>query len=189
MINKFKESILGFKAKKDLKQIESFIQAFQLEYLTQEEIDFYTTHMEDDKLRLMIMRCLAFSKDFNPTILSRCPRTDFNILCVMVAKRFMAQGDSLIGELLLSNRTHNIVGYNIQDVFDIISRNYLEGLSGAAANVMRTMLDLIKPVVFSGCINTRQLVMYGRDTDGDEVVLQPKDVTAGLVSVILGGNK
>lgn len=189
MINKFKESILGFKAKKDSKQIQKFIDAFQLEYLTPEEIDFYTTNMEDDRLRLMIMKCLSFSKDFNHTILLRCSRVDFNILCAMVAKRFINDGENLIGELLLSNRTGNIVNYNIEDVIDIISKKYVEGLSSEAENVMNMVLTQIRPSVFSSCMNTRKLVMFNSDIHGDEVVLQPRDVISGLVSIILGGSK
>lgn len=187
MLNKIKAGFMEFKAKKDANEIQKIIEKFQLEPLTDNEIEFYTSNMEDDGLRLMILKYLSQVKDFNPTILLRCSRRDFNILCVMIAKSFIANGNELIGELLLSNRTTSTIDYNIDEIFEVISKNCIDGLSDNASKLMQHMLTFIKPIVVSACINTRKLVAYHDEKHNEEVVIQPKDVTSGIISITLGG--
>lgn len=192
MFRRLAEKLEGFnlhesKAKKGMKEIKRFIETLGLEELSAEEIAFYNQNLvTNESMRHTILQILASTNGIDISTFQTYSSRDFDILNVMVAKYLMKHDNQAIGELLLSNRGTGIVDYDVEDVFEIIKRNYMEGLDDEVAPVMNQLMSIIKPIVVKVCITSREIVLYNDDSNGQEIILQPRDVTVGLMSILLG---
>lgn len=195
MFRRFKEKLEEMNLYKSpeskfIEELRRFVDMLGLETLTEEEIEFYNQNLDTSEyMRLDILQNIALVKGFEPTIFEMCSAEDFCILNVMIAKYLIQNDNLVIGELLLSNKSTSILNYSADEVFEIIKRNYIDGLSEEVMPIMEQMMQMIKSTVISVCINPRKMVLCNDTNNGQEVVMQPRDIVAGLVSIILEGDR
>lgn len=175
---------------KGSEEVKRFKETLGLEELTEDEIAFYTKNLQvDDRAKLDIIEMIIEAKGFDTMLFQLCTESEVRELIVMIAKYLIKQDNPGIADLLLSNKTSSLVDYDIEEVFEIVKRNFMEGLDDETAPVMEQLMSIIKPMVVRACINSREIVLYNDNTNGQEVVLQPRDIVAGLVDIFVGGNK
>ena len=171
-------------------EVKRFIEVLELEPLSEEESAFYKENLQVvDLSKIKIMEMLATVNGLKGTMFQFCTESEMSVLVAMVGKHLLKHDNPAIIDVLLSNKGTGIVNYDVEEVFEIVKRNYTDGLNAGALHAMNELMRIIKPTVLRACINSREVVLYNDDSNGQEIVLQPRDVTAGLVSILLGGER
>lgn len=171
-------------------ELTDFIKSLDVEELSQGELEFYSGNLDiNEQTKLTILQNFIMVRGFKFTMFHMLTSVDICVLIVSVAKYLIAHDNIAISEVLLSNRTTSIVDYNVEDVFEIVKRNYMEGLSTPTSEAMEELMSIIKSTVIITCFNSRELVSYDNEANESEIILQPRDIVAGLVSIFLEGDK
>ena len=167
------------------KDVKLFMDSLNVPEISSEELGFYLPRLNSiENIKVRILEVIFELKGFDSESLHKCTEIEMVTVILKTAK-YLEKDYSTIAKTLLSNDTRGLVTYDFEYVFAIVSGNWLETIDIASEDMVKRMLDFIKPMVAQICLKPRRMILFNNESNDDEVALQVKDVVFDLLTIFI----